>query len=217
MQMKFNASYINTRPDLLKYINGRNLEILDIGCATGENGRFLLEKGYARSVIGVELDFEMAQEAKNKIQEVFSESIENEKLLLELQKHQFDFILIGDVLEHLIDPWRVLRELSKALKQSGKIIISTPNVQHIDVFINVFINGTWPLNERGLFDKTHLRWFTKYDLKKLIEQATLKIEIIEHKFRFRDPIGSKFPFWSKPFKKLFPNLFTHQYIIVCTH
>lgn len=213
--MNFNPSYVGIRNDLLKHIAGTNLDILDVGCATGENGRFLLDHHIAKSVIGVELDVEMANQAKNKIQKVFNDSIEKEEILTEIKNSNFDIIILGDVLEHLIDPWKILRELATTLKPKGKIIISIPNVQHIDIFINVFVKGTWPLNSRGLFDKTHLRWFTKKDLESLITQAGLKVIRLERKFRFRDTLQSiRFPIWAYPLRILMPNLFTHQYIAV---
>jgi 2-polyprenyl-3-methyl-5-hydroxy-6-metoxy-1,4-benzoquinol methylase len=214
--MELNSSYIQTRPDLLKYIEGSELNILDVGCATGENGRFLLDKGYARSVTGVEYDHIMADEAKNKIQKVFKGSIEDPQLLAELQNFEFDFILLGDVLEHLVDPWKVLLSLGKTLKNGGKVIISIPNAQHIDIFRNLYLKGTWPLNSRGLFDRTHLRWFTKKDLFSMVNQAGLKVEHLERKFRYRDALGSSFPIWSGLWIKIAPSLFTHQFIIICS-
>jgi len=214
--MEFNSSYITIRHDLLKHVKGIDLDILDIGCANGENGRYLMEKGYAKSVVGVEYVDAMAIEAKKKLSIVFSGSIEDKQLLTELKSYNFDIILLGDVLEHLVDPWSVLNSLSENLKKEGKIIISTPNVQHIEVFISLYMKGSWPLNDRGIFDRTHLRWFTIKDLRKLVNQANLKIDNVERIFRFRDALNSKFPFWSLPFKKLKPSWFTHQYVITAS-
>src|SRR4051812_3570553 len=116
-----NPSYINLREDLLKHINGSELEILDVGCATGENGRYLLQEGFAKKVVGVEYDEAMASIARDKLSFVYDSSIEDKMLLSELSKNTFDFILLGDVLEHLYDPETVLRELTKTLKSNGKV------------------------------------------------------------------------------------------------
>ncbi len=53
---KFNESYIGLRSDLLKFISGANLNVLDVGCATGVNGAYLIENGIAKKVVGVEYD-----------------------------------------------------------------------------------------------------------------------------------------------------------------
>lgn len=53
---EFNNSYVGIRKDLLKFIDGQNLKILDVGCATGANGSFLKDQRIASSVIGVEFD-----------------------------------------------------------------------------------------------------------------------------------------------------------------
>lgn len=54
-----NSSYIGTRKDLLRHISGQNKVVLDIGCATGENGNFLLTNKIADKVIGIEIDHYM--------------------------------------------------------------------------------------------------------------------------------------------------------------
>ena len=59
---KFNVSYTKARRSLLKHINGNNLVVLDVGCATGENGKYLLENKIAKCMYGFELNEEMAEQ-----------------------------------------------------------------------------------------------------------------------------------------------------------
>ncbi|MDY0222955.1 MAG: class I SAM-dependent methyltransferase [Desulfobacterium sp.] len=211
----FNASYTSIRDDLIKYIEGKNLRVFDVGCSTGTNGVFLKKNGIASYLLGVEIDKEMGSIAKKNYDEVLIGNLEDPELLKKIPLGFFDYILLGDVLEHLVNPWEILLHLSKAIKKNGKIIISIPNIQHIDTFIHLFLKGYWPYNKRGLYDKTHLRMFTKKNIEELIEFANLKIITIERKFRFRDEIGSSFPRYGGVLKKVFPNLFTFQYIVVC--
>ena len=213
--MEFNNAYIRTRSGLLKHIKGENLTVLDVGCATGQNGSYLLENKIAKKVVGVEYDEQMGLEAEKKLSKTIIGSIEDKQILDNLKEDQYDYIILGDVLEHLVDPWKVLTILAGYLNPNGKVILSIPNVQHIDVFYNVYIKGTWPLNKAGLFDRTHLRWFTKKDLMQLIKKANLRAENIERRFKFRDLSSKRFPIWAIPFRKAFPNLFTRQYVIVC--
>lgn len=214
MENNYNTSYIGLRSDLLKFVSGEDLNFLDIGCATGVTGGFLKEKGMARRVVGVELDPQMALEAGNRIDKLIIGNIEDDCVFKQLGEELFDFILLGDVLEHLYDPWTILEKLAGLLTGEGKIIISLPNIQHIELFIRVFIKGEWPYNKRGIFDATHLRWFTYKNVIQLEEKCNVKILKIERKFRYRDYIGSKFPFYGNVLKKVVPNLFTFQFLVV---
>lgn len=209
----FNNSYIGLRSDILKFVDGKDLSVLDIGCATGVNGKYLKDKRIASSVIGIELDPDMAEKARINLDDVLIGNIEDDKLLNDLQEKQFDFILLGDVLEHLNDPWKVLSNLVCLLSSNGKLVISLPNIQHIELFISVYINGVWPHNERGIFDKTHFRWFTLKNVFQFEEKCGIKILKVDRVYRYRDSLDSKFPFFGGVLRKLFPNLFTFQFVV----
>ncbi len=141
---------------------------------------------------------------------LFRESILNEQLV-------YDVIIFGDILEHLYDPWTVLKEFKLRLSEGGIIIISLPNIQHIELLIQVYFDGRWPRNERGIFDKTHLRWFTKKDAIEMIEEAGLRMCMYEPTYRSRDAIGSVFKWKHRMLKRLNPKLVTFQHKLVCTH
>lgn len=212
--MEFNASYIGLRDDLLRHVKGEKLTILDVGCATGINGQFLKEKNVAKEVVGVELDPLMANEAQKRIDKIIVGNIENPSTLQDLEGKIFDYILLGDVLEHLYNPWEIINKLVPFLSEKGRIIISVPNIQHIELFISIYIKGEWPYNERGIFDRTHLRWFTYKNILQFEEKCNLKILKIERKYRFRDRKGATFPLYGRILKKLFPSVFTFQYVVV---
>ncbi|MCH3884980.1 class I SAM-dependent methyltransferase [Tenacibaculum aquimarinum] len=216
---KLNQSYIGLRKDLLTFISGESNNVLDVGCAIGSNGKYLLENNFADNVYGIEFDKVMAQKASNCLTKVFVGDLNNQDFLKVILENniKYDYIIFGDVLEHLINPKKVLNHLKNALKPNGKIIISLPNIAHVELFIQVFIKGTWPQNERGIFDKTHLRWFTKNDVFKLVTDTNLKIVEYKRKFRSRDAIGSKMSLFYKIIKFLRKDLVTFQHIIVCEH
>lgn len=215
--MNFNASYIRPRKSIIKLIEGNQLTILDVGCANGANGKYLIENSIASTMIGFEYNAEMAEEAKKNYDQVFVGDLDELDILALLNGKKFDYVLFGDVLEHLKDPWNILKKISIALKPKGKIILSIPNVQHIDVFIHVYIKGVWPHNERGIFDKTHLRFFTKKTILELIDGAGLEPIKFKRVYRLRDKKGSKFRYspieWL--FKYIFKNIYTFQYIYLC--
>ncbi|MBP1150029.1 MULTISPECIES: class I SAM-dependent methyltransferase [Methylocaldum] len=211
----FNKSYTGLRLDLLRHVKGNNLSILDIGCATGANAEFLRNQKVGSYFEGIEIDSEMAALAKQNMDKVIVGDIEEVSVFDQISERSFDVILIGDVLEHLRNPWRILGELATKLKSQGIVIFSVPNIRHIDVFIHVFLKGYWPYNERGIFDKTHIRMFTKHNILELIDFANLSLIDIDRNYRYRDAIGSKFPFYGGVLKALFPDLYTFQFVVVC--
>jgi 2-polyprenyl-3-methyl-5-hydroxy-6-metoxy-1,4-benzoquinol methylase len=217
--MDYNKSYIGLRTELLELIEGHSDNVLDVGCALGVNGAYLLQNNIATSVYGIEFDIKMAEEAEKCNTKVFCGDLnikEFRKTILN-ESPLFDYILFGDVLEHLYNPEEVLIDLKSKLKENGKIIISLPNIAHIELFIQVYLKGTFPKNPRGIFDKTHLRWFTRKDVFKLITDSELKLLTYNRKYRSRDAIGSKFNWKYKLLKLIYKDLVTFQHIVVCTH
>ena len=215
--MHFNESYIGLRADLLKHVSHQSCSVLDVGCATGANGKWLIDSGIARSVTGIEYDPKMAEEAEKHYTKVYNLDLNAKHDLLDIiGNEKFDYILLGDVLEHLIDPWSALKSFAELLAPCGRAIISIPNAGHIDTFIHVFLKGYWPYNSRGIFDRTHLRFFTLKNIKELVELSNLELIETERKFRYRDAIESKFPFYGLLLKALLKDLYTFQYIVVCT-
>jgi len=210
-----NDSYIGLRYDILKFISGSNKLVLDVGCATGANGKYLLDNSIAQAVYGIENNSTMAFVASNYYTNVQTGDIDKMNLSEIYGSLRFDFIIVGDVLEHLYDPWNTLKNLVSLLNRDGKIILSIPNFQHIDVFIHVFLKGIYPYNERGIFDKTHLRFFTWNNILEMLDKSSLKIIATHRNFRYRDKIESKFPFYGKLLKSLLKNYYTFQYVVLC--
>lgn len=82
----------------------------------------------------------------------------------------FDLVVLADVLEHLPDPLRVLRSVHSLLNPGARIIVSVPNVAHVSVRAQLLF-GRFPYSTRGILDSTHLRFFTRRTLMKLLMDA----------------------------------------------
>lgn len=138
--------------------------VLDIGCATGLIAN-ILKKEKNCIVDGIEYDKEAFEICKKNasFRRVYHFSItdKNDKEYQKFfsQKEKYDYIILADILEHLVNPWDVLLNIYECLDEKGKIIISLPNVAHIDI-IKGLMNGTFNYNTLGLLDTTHLRFFT---------------------------------------------------------
>ncbi|WP_326514720.1 glycosyltransferase [Clostridium intestinale] len=156
----FNSSYSSfIRNDIIKYIDKRSEEdfnILEVGCACGATLLKIKNLYKNANLYGIELNENAALISKN-FADIRAENIESASLSYE--ENYFDYIIFADVLEHLYDPWLVLKNIKRYLKDNGKIIASIPNVMHYSV-IRDLINGNWTYRESGILDKTHMRFFT---------------------------------------------------------
>ncbi len=86
----------------------------------------------------------------------------------------FDAVVCGDVLEHLLDPQRVLCELTRFLAPGGKVIVSVPNIAHVDIRLKL-LEGRFEYTPAGLLDETHIRFFTRASVHELVRRAGLVI------------------------------------------
>lgn len=143
--------------------------VLDVGAAHGYLGAALEGRGFR--VTGIEGDPTLAQAAAAHCSEVFHSNLDGP--LPELSG-SFDFILYGDVLEHLKDPLRVLRAFNCVLQRNGMVIISVPNVANIYVRLQLMM-GRFERADRGILDRTHLHFYTRKSFLQLIDDAGLEV------------------------------------------
>lgn len=147
--------------------------ILEIGCGTGATGALALAQKRCSRYVGVELFESAAAEARKVLTEVVTGNVET--LSFDWQPAAFDALILSEVLEHLVEPGRVLRDLSRYVRPGGIVMASSPNISHWRV-IRELIAGRFNLTDRGVFDRTHLRWFTPATFAQMFEDAGFKIE-----------------------------------------
>ena len=87
----------------------------------------------------------------------------------------FDVISFNDVLEHIPDPWAALQLAARKLKPGGRIVISIPNLRHIENLLHIFVEKDFNYEPTGIRDKTHLRFFTKKSAPKILLGTGLKL------------------------------------------
>jgi 2-polyprenyl-3-methyl-5-hydroxy-6-metoxy-1,4-benzoquinol methylase len=177
-------AYTGARPDLLALVPGAARRILDVGCATGAFGAALKRERPGAVVVGIEIDLEMAALAEEPLDRVLAEPVE--QALAELAGERFDCVVCGDVLEHLADPWSVLRGLAGLLDEGGAVVASVPNAGHLDTLVNLVLRRRWPYRERGIHDETHLRFFALANVRALFAQAGLEIVALRRHYRLID-------------------------------
>ncbi len=157
-------------PDLLERIPIDSARVLDVGCNAGALGFEYKRRNPAARYYGIETDPDAAVVARTRLDDVATTSVEDEPF--PFGDTMFDCIVFGDVLEHLIDPWRIIRLLAQRLTETGVLVICMPNVEHWS-FAERILRGTFDYEEQGLFDRTHLRWFTFETTRRAIREAGL--------------------------------------------
>ena len=150
--------------------------VLDVGCSSGYLAQRLAPRGCR--VVGVEADPGAAAAAREWCELVVVGDVEDRAVRDELP-HGMDVVLAADVLEHLRDPWRVLATLREHLAPGGRAVVSVPNIGHWTAR-RALLRGRFPYAEHGLFDRTHLRFFTRESARELAERAGFAVECEEH-------------------------------------
>jgi SAM-dependent methyltransferase len=150
-----------------------------------------LKRERAVEVVGVEADPEFAAAARDRLNRVVEHDIEELLALADPGLGRFDCLVAADSLEHLRDPWTALARAVDLLEPDGSAVVSLPNARFFETFWQLGVRGTWPLDEQGIFDRTHLRWFALRDARELLERAGLEVVEVRPLIRVR-PRGSRF-------------------------
>ncbi len=169
---------LNPQGSLSKIINlvKEAKMVLDIGCADGSLAQYL--KDFGCHVTGIDVSAEMTQVAKQYCDEVYTIDLDTSDIGDVLGSDSFDVVVCADVLEHLKDPAKTLREIKGLLKKQGFIIASIPNVAHGAVRL-ALLKGNFDYQKFGILDNTHLRFFTRASVIKLFEEAGYFPQIVD--------------------------------------
>jgi 2-polyprenyl-3-methyl-5-hydroxy-6-metoxy-1,4-benzoquinol methylase len=147
--------------------------VLDVGCAAGHVGRVLRERGCV--LWGVEIDADAAALAADAYERVVVGDVDELDLTSELAGLEFDVVLMLDVLEHLKQPERALRQVRPLLPPGGKVIASIPNVTHAALRLEL-LGGRFRYRETGLLDRTHLRFFDRHGVEELFKDGGFAVD-----------------------------------------
>lgn len=164
----------NLRTEMLQFVPDEAEQILEIGCGAGAFGAALRER--QRQVgrpplrmTGLELDPDAAAIARQTFDQVLAGDFY--ELAPTLAPDSFDCIVGNDVVEHLADPWRALVQLRQLLRPGGRLVLSLPNVRFWGVVKDLVWHGAWNYAEDGILDRTHLRFFTRSSIERLLRDT----------------------------------------------
>lgn len=161
-----------TQHEIIKIV-GQNRIVLEIGSSTGYMTKVFLNNGCQVDV--VEKNIQVLRKLPKGIRKVLNTSIEDEKIGLLLSK-DYDFIIMADVLEHLVNPSKTLNILHQIVSKKCLLIISLPNIASWVIRKQLFFKGNFEYTESGILDKTHLHFYTVNTLPKLLSENGWRVE-----------------------------------------
>jgi 2-polyprenyl-3-methyl-5-hydroxy-6-metoxy-1,4-benzoquinol methylase len=178
METKHSDYYRNLRPEMLDIIPTDVSMLLEVGCGEGAFAANLkvkrAEANTPVEVWGVEMDEAAAGKAAAVLDRVLQGDVA--AVLPDLPKGHFDCIVLNDVIEHVADPGALLGSLRPLLKQDGHLVASIPNVRYFFNVVDLAVHGRWDYTDEGILDRTHLRFFTRSSMIRLLEDCGFSVE-----------------------------------------
>jgi 2-polyprenyl-3-methyl-5-hydroxy-6-metoxy-1,4-benzoquinol methylase/glycosyltransferase involved in cell wall biosynthesis len=182
----------NSTQAIIVRLIGSGKRVLELGCATGYMSRVLHDRDC--QIVAIEIDSPAAERASAFCDRIIVGDLDHMNLDSELGSDRFDVVVAADVLEHLKDPLSVLRAAKQFLKPDGYAVVCVPNIAHLSVRLALLAGG-FPYGEKGLLDRTHLKFFTRESVEQLFDHAGFaighfqRIEIIPG-----DPVEFEVPY-----------------------
>jgi 2-polyprenyl-3-methyl-5-hydroxy-6-metoxy-1,4-benzoquinol methylase len=158
--------------DYARRMVGRNREVLDIGCGEGFFAAELKQND--NRVVGIDALPQAHHESG--MEQYFSLDLNSPQggLAAMVNHRLFDRVLLLDVLEHLVYPERLLAEAKSTLKRDGLLVVSVPNIANLTVRL-MLLFGRFNYAQRGILDRTHLRFFTRRTSRQFLEENGCEI------------------------------------------
>jgi 2-polyprenyl-3-methyl-5-hydroxy-6-metoxy-1,4-benzoquinol methylase len=171
------AYFVGARADFIAELpDDPEARILEIGCGSGETGQLAINAGKAGHYAGIDISPAAAARARTFLSEVLTGNVDH--MELPWATGSFDAVILSEVLEHLVDPWAVLKRVAAVTRPGGLVLASSPNVSHYAVLAQLF-RGRFDLAESGTMDRTHMRWFTPATYAEMFEKAGFSVDIVK--------------------------------------
>lgn len=187
-------------------------KILDLGCSAGHLAERLQDLGH--HVTGVDR-FE-SPEVTERLG-AFVKADLDDGIPAEVGSG-FDVVLAADVVEHLREPERLLRDAQDVLRPGGSLVVCVPNVSHWYPRFRTLL-GRFDYDQRGILDKTHLRFFTRRSIRRTLEREGFTVRRVEPVGLPLDAVGVEgaasrwIRFLDALSLTVWPTLFGYQFIL----
>lgn len=153
---------------------GTHKRVLEVGAGSGSITKHLILTSKC-DVVALEINPASVAKLRKLTSAVYSLDLNDADWPKQLSSEdKFDVVIAADVLEHLYDPWTVLKGMTSLLREDGSIILSLPHAGHSSV-LNCLFDEDVAYGEWGLLDKTHIRFFGIHNIQALYESAGFAI------------------------------------------
>ncbi len=156
-------------PNIKRTLPKKNSTILDFGCGDGRYIQAISDVGTYK-MIGADISEYALKKAKKRFPDVTFYRISGDEKI-PVKSNSVDYVIAGDVIEHIFDARIFLTQMNRILKNGGKIFISTPYhglIKHIVIALigfDIVYEPTTP----------HIRFFTKKSLIKMVESHGFRV------------------------------------------
>lgn len=163
------------RYDLIDKFTPGGDTLLDIGCGDGELLMQLRNK--YKEVWGIDI----AESRINRIQKKIGNypgihvQVADANESLSFPDGSFNTIIIVAVLEHIFNPFHLIKECSRLLYQGGSLMIHVPNVARLSNRIRLLMGMLPVTSDEDGWDGGHLHYFTRSSLKRLLEWGRFRV------------------------------------------
>lgn len=181
--------YGHVRPEMLRRVPASAKRVLDLGCAEGTFAAMVKSRNDAE-VWGIEFNPQVAERARAVVDRVLVGNADER--IAEIPDGYFDVIVCNDVLEHLVDPLGTLRQLRRKLSPAGVVVASIPNIRYAPALSKILFRKDFPKDEEGIFDRTHLHFFTRKSIVRMFDNAGYTVNCIKGINAHYGPLGLLF-------------------------
>ncbi|OBH97906.1 SAM-dependent methyltransferase [Mycobacterium sp. E2733] len=178
--------YRYTRQEMLPFVPTNAQRVLELGCAEGVFAAAVKELTGAE-VWGIEFSAQVAERARERIDRVLVGDADAQ--IAELPDNYFDAVICNDVLEHLVDPLATLTQLRTKLRSGGAVVASIPNIRYAPALSKIVFRKDFPQDDQGIFDRTHLRFFTRKSMVRMFETAGFTMRRMKGINAYYGPLG----------------------------
>lgn len=163
-------------PDLLGAMHAGYRGVVEVGSSSGAMARAYREANPSCHYVGIEIDPAYADASRRYCSEVL---VGNAEALDDAQLHSLcqnaQCWVFGDALEHLYDPWKLLRRIRGLSATGTEVAACIPNAQYWGIQ-SVLNSGLFLYQDAGLLDRTHIRWFTRLTMVQLFQSTGFQVE-----------------------------------------
>lgn len=167
-----NEYFGNVRREIEPLLPAAATRIVDVGCGIGATAAWLKTRYPLALTLGLEGQADLLETLSRNVDE--AHIVDLNQPLPDLGRP--DLVLLLDVLEHLVQPDRVLRAVVETLAPGGTVIVSLPNVAHLSVSLPLLLKGRFDYADAGILDRTHLRFYVRDSAVRLLNDAGLTVK-----------------------------------------